>query len=211
MQNCGGPSDGTSYTDCIIIVKRENKMNRKIELIHIQKDLSQEYQQNIEQRAKRYLSVRPHKIIPFTHFAAVSAEVYKLFRDGHFYGAIALTQAMSEALVRFMCKCNSFRSEKNHEKNVDKLFQRKFIEKELKDKLLELWNNRHDYHHLNYSIEQDRQKLELLAQEKIKLLNEIESIVFAFTINNSGAIVPQQPKYWPDIKKGKVPVYLRCE
>ena len=182
-------------------------MNKKIELIHIQKDLSQEYQQSIEQRAKRYLSVRPHKIIPLTHFAAVSAEVPKLFRDGHFYGAIALTQAISEALVRFMCKCNSFRSEKDHEKNIDKLFQRKFIDKELKDKLLELWNSRHDYHHLNYSIEQDRQKLESLAQEKIKLLNEIEGIVFAFTINN-GAIVPQQPKYWPDIEKGKVFILL---
>ena len=185
-------------------------MNKKFELIRIQKDLIQEYQQNIEQRAKRYLSVRPHEIIPLTHFAAVSAEVHKLFRDGHFYGAIALTQAVSEALLRFMCKCNSFRSEKNHEKNVDKLFQRKFIDKELKDKLLELWNSRHDYHHLNYSIEQDRQKLESLAQEKIIFLNEIESIVFAFTLN-SGAIDPQHPKYWPDIKKGKLPVYLRCE
>jgi hypothetical protein len=60
------------------------------------------------------------------------------------------------------------------------------------------------------SIEQDRQKLESLALDKTKLLNEIESIVFAFTLRN-GAIVPQQPKYWPDIDKGQIPVFLRCD
>ena len=48
-------------------------MRENIEQIQIQHDLRQEYQQDIERRAKRYLSVRPHKIIPFTHFAAVSS------------------------------------------------------------------------------------------------------------------------------------------
>lgn len=185
-------------------------MRENIEQIQIQHDLRQEYQQDIDRRAKRYLSVRPHKVIPFTHFAAVSSEVPKLFRDGHFYGAIALTQAVSEALVRFMCECNSFGAEKDYEKNVATLLKRNLIDEGLKDKLLHLWNNRNDYHHLNSNIEQDRQKLESLALNKIKLLNEIESMVFAFTLRN-GAIVPQQPKYWPDIDKGKIPVFLRCD
>ena len=159
-------------------------MREKIEQIQIQHDLRQEYQHDIERRAKRYLLVRPHKIIPFTHFAAVSTEVSKLFRDGHFYGAIALTQAVSEALVRFMCECNSFRAAKDYEKNVSALLKRNLITEGLKDKLLDLWNNRHDYHHLKSSIEQDRQKLESLALDKIKLLNEIESKVFAFTFKS---------------------------
>jgi len=185
-------------------------MREKIEQIQIQHDLSQEYQHDIERRAKRYLLVRPHKIIPFTHFAAVSTEVSKLFRDGHFYGAIALTQAVSEALVRFMCERNSFRAAKDYEKNVAALLKRNLITEGLKDKLLDLWNNRHDYHHLKSSIEQDRQKLESLALDKIKLLNEIESKVFAFTFTK-GAIVPQQTKYWPNIDKDKMPVFLRCD
>ena len=118
---------------------------------------------------------------------------------------IAFTQAQASSEKVFQVKGFSCTSPRHNE--VDRFV--KFIDEELKYKLLELWNNRHDYHHLNYSIEQDRQKLESLAQEKIKLLNEIESIVFAFTFNN-GAIVPQQPKYWPDSEKGKMPVYLRC-
>jgi uncharacterized protein YutE (UPF0331/DUF86 family) len=186
-------------------------MRDDIEKIRFLHDLRQEYQLDIEQRVKRYLSVKPHMVIPYTHFAAVSSEVPKLFRDGHFYGAIALSQAVSEALVRFMCECNSFRPTKDYEKNVAILLKRNLIDEELKDKLLGLWNNRHDYHHLNLSIEQDRRKLESLALDKTKLLNEIESIVFAFNLGRNGEIVPQHPKYWPDIDKGQMPVFLRCD
>jgi restriction endonuclease S subunit len=43
--------------------------------------------------------------------------------------------------------------------------------------------------------EKERKKLEELALEKVRLLNEIEKEVFDFSIFN-GAITPKNPKYW---------------
>ena len=106
-----------------------------------------------------YLKVKPHDVIPATHFSAVSAEISFLFRDGHFYGSIALSQALAEALVRFMCECNSFKPGKDFEKNVEKLLKRSFITTELKNAFSEIWKKRNDYHHLNRQIEKDRGSL----------------------------------------------------
>lgn len=52
--------------------------------------IKQEFEQTLSSRVERYLKIKPHGIIPFTEFAPVSAECAFLFRDGHFYGAIAV-------------------------------------------------------------------------------------------------------------------------
>ena len=163
--------------------------------------LRQEFEQTLPQRLTRWLQVKPHDLIPATHFAAASSECGKLFRDGHFYGCIALTQAVAEALVRFMCQRNSWRPGKQFEKNVETLSKRKVIKGELKKSLLKIWEQRNDYHHLNQSVERDRGELEKLAKRKCDLLLQAEQQVFAFTVC-SGKIVPKCPKYWP---KGETP------
>lgn len=66
--------------------------------------LRQEFELTLEDRVNRYLELKPHGIIPNSHFAAVSAECHLLYRDGHFYGAVSLTLAVAEALVKFLCK-----------------------------------------------------------------------------------------------------------
>ena len=92
---------------------------------------------------------------------------YSTVRDGHFYGCTALTQAVVEALVRFMCESNGWRASKQFEKNVETLSKRKFIKAELKKSLLEIWTQRNDYHHLNPNIERDWRKLEKLAKGSV--------------------------------------------
>jgi hypothetical protein len=173
----------------------------------VEDSLRQECEATIGERARRYLQVKPHSVIPATHFAAVSAEVTLLFRDGHYYGCIALAQEVAEALVRFMCERNSFKPVKEFEKNVGKLYTRNFINNELKSAFLRIWEKRDDYHHLNSTIEKDRQKLEGLALEKARLLNEIESKVFNFTIFD-GCLNPTNPRYW-DINGDYTQGFLR--
>ncbi len=141
------------------------------------------------------------------HFASASAECRELFRDRHFYGCIALTQAVAEALVKFLCKRNGWRSNKVYEKNLDKLFTRKFISEQAKNGLQKIWEKRDDYHHLNESIATDLQALGVLAKEKLELLNKVESEIFAFKFVD-GKIAPIQPKYW-DIDGGEAEVFLR--
>ena len=80
----------------------------------------------------------------------------------------------------------------------------------MKKRFLSLWEKRDDYHHLNHTIETDRQKLETLAYEKVSLLKEIESEVFEFSVID-GKLVPKNRKYWTLQANGTVPVFLRLE
>jgi hypothetical protein len=176
----------------------------------IEDGFKQEFEQTLPSRVMRYLKVKPHGIIPLTEFAPVSDECVLLFRDGHFYGAIALSQAVVEAIAKFLCQKNGWKPKKSFEENIAKLETRQFISKNMKEKFLSLWEKRDDYHHLNPTIETDRQKLEALAYEKVTILKEIESEVFKFSIVD-GKLVPENRKYWSVQPNGTVPVFLRLE
>ncbi len=173
-----------------------------------QDGIKQEFEQSLSSRVERYLKVKPHGIIPLTKFAPVSTECALLFRDGHFYGAIALSQAVGEAIARFLCQKNGWKPNKSFEDNIGKLETRQFISKTMKEKFLSLWEKRDDYHHLNPTIETDCQKLEVLAYEKVSILKEIESGIFRFSIVG-GNLVPENSKYWDVQQNGTVPVFLR--
>ncbi|MBU0978218.1 hypothetical protein KKF92_00085 [Patescibacteria group bacterium] len=186
-----------------------NNTRKLVEKTQLKDTLQQEFDFSLEQRIERYLELKPHRIIPNSHFASVSAECHLLYRDAHYYGTISLTQAVAEALVKFLCTVNSWKPDKVFEKNLKQLEKRGKIAGELKTEFSKIWKRRDDYHHLNLQIEQDRQKLEILAKEKLACLKQIEEELFAFSTNN-GKLVPKFPKYW-DQKDGKVPVYLRLD
>ena len=95
--------------------------NELIQRIHVEESIRGEFELTFSERVDRYLEVKPHGIVPYTHFSVASTECSSLFRDGHFYGCIALTQAVAEALVRHMSKRSFGRQEKVFEKNVEKL------------------------------------------------------------------------------------------
>ena len=172
--------------------------------------LKQEYEQTLSSRVQRYFKVKPHGIVPYTQFAPVSAECALLFRDGHFYGCIALSQAVAEAIVRFLCQKNGWKPKKNYEENIARLQTRQFISSEIKDKFLRIWEKRDDYHHLNLNIETDRVKLEAFAYEKVLLLKEIESEIFRFSVVD-GKVAPENRKYWVLQQNDTIPVFLKLE
>jgi len=176
----------------------------------LEENLRSEFEATIKDRVGRYLEVKPHEIIPNTHFSQVSTQISALFRDGQFYGCIALSQAVGEALVRYMCQKNKFKPAKTFENNLDKLYKRRFLSTTVKDQLTELWNGRDDYHHLNSNILQDRYKLQDLAREKAHLLTEIEKSVFEYTVN-MGKLAPKHPQYWDIDSQSQVQAFLRLE
>lgn len=186
-----------------------DKTKEVMEKVQIKDDLKQEFESMLEQRVKRYLELRPHGIIPNSHFAAVSAECYFLYRDGHYYGTISLVQAVAEALVRFLCKINGWGPNNNFEKNLKQLTARGKLTNELATSFREIWKDRDDYHHLNFKIEQDRQKLELLAKNKLACLKHIEKALFAYS-TIKGNFIPQYPKYW-DQKQNTIQAFLRLD
>jgi len=176
----------------------------------VEDSIKQDFEQTLSSRAKRYLKVKPYEIVPYTPFAPASSEVTFLFRDGYFLGCIALAQAVTEALARFLCRKNDWKPEKKLENNVAKLEKRKFISEEIGNKFLKIWEKRDDYHHLNSNIETEQKKLEEIAYEKVLLLKEIESEIFKFSFIN-GSLIPENKKYWKLQKNGTVPVFLKLE
>jgi len=182
--------------------------DENIERFSIESTLRQLFEQTLPERIKRYLEIKPHPIIANHHFSSVSTECIDLFRDGHFFGCVSLVQAVAEALAKFLCIRNQWNPKKHFEKNITKLFSRKFISIQTKDCFLQIWKTRDDYHHLNPNIEIDHQKLESMARNKLNLLKSIESDIFAFTFVD-GKICPTNMKYW-DIDGDRTDVYLRC-
>jgi hypothetical protein len=173
-------------------------------------ELVQQCHSSAPERVGRYLRARHHGIVANSPFALASAECIDLFRDGHFYGAISLSQAVGEALVRHMCFSNRWRPAENFEENVRQLKQRRFIDAGIEVELLRLWERRDDYHHLNPSVASDRTTLEDLALIKIRALGEVEQFVFAWAPSETpGAISLLRPQYWPDKSDGRVNVFLR--
>jgi len=190
------------------LTMRKSIMEEEWERKRIENDLRQLFEQSLPGRIRRYQEVKPHPIVANHHFSLVSAECIDLFQDGHFYGCISLAQAVAEALVKFLCNRNQWKPEKSFEKNLEKLVSRRFISEQTRDCLEQIWKKRDDYHHLNQSVQKDRQKLEAMAKAKMKLLNKVEGEIFAFTIVD-GKICPSKPKYW-DIDGNKADVFLRC-
>ncbi len=187
---------------------REELIQHSIRQKQAEDSIKQEFEQTLADRVARYLQVSQAGIIPNHYFAAASTECIFLFRDGHFYGCISLVQAVAEAIIKFLCQKNSWKPCSNFEENVNNLFVRGFISERLKGKFLEIWGNRDDYHHLNSTVEVDRQKLTELARGKICLLAETEKEIFNFAVNPDGSIAPKQPKYWEGTN---CEVFLRLE
>ena len=180
-----------------------------IEKKETEESLRMEFESTLSDRVSRYIQVKPHGISPNQHFASISGECAELYRDGHFYGCIALTQAVAEALVRFLCEQNSWKPGKQFEENVKNLCTRTKHPPQLADQLLKIWQRRDDYHHLNPSIEKDRSQLQILAEQKARLLASVEGEVFGFTVKQ-GTLIPNYPKYW-DINGDHSTVFLRLD
>lgn len=149
-------------------------------------------------------------VVPYEHFSAASDECGSLYRNGHYYGCIALTQAVTEALVRFVWQVRIGKARNQGGKFEDllkDLWRKKLIPQEVRDKLDTIWSQRNDYIHLTHKVEQDPQKLRVLAREKLELLGDVERYFFGYTFDN-GALVPNHREYWP-IAGGDLLAYVR--
>jgi uncharacterized protein YutE (UPF0331/DUF86 family) len=188
----------------------KDKISKLIRKTQARDTLKQTFDLTVDARVERWIDIKPHEIIPNSHFAAVSMESYELYRDGYFYGAISLSQSVAEALVRFICEKNGERF--SSYENALQILKRKGI---INDQLLDLFTTirkaRNDYHHLNSDIETERQALGGLAKEKLQALQVIEAEIFAYT-TNEGKIRPAYPQYWDvNTEGGTIQVYLRID
>jgi hypothetical protein len=163
----------------------------------IETSIRNEVLRTLSDRAARFLQVRGMVLVPDAPFAAPSAECAAQFRDGHYFGCIALTQTVLEAVVRHIWQVQLEKKpnqEGSFEKKLDALHKKKLISDAWKTKLDQMWADRHTFLSLCPSEESDRQKLEDMASHTLKLLNELEHKFFGFAVRDE-IVLPDHSEY----------------
>jgi hypothetical protein len=114
-------------------------------------------------------------------FAAPSAECVRLFDNGHYFGCIALAQAILEAVIRYVWQIK-LTKKPNHDRSftriLEALHKKQFIADDLKTKLDQIWADRQSFHYLRTLVECDQRKLKESASNLLKLLDHLEREFF---------------------------------
>lgn len=160
-------------------------------------------------RADRASRTEVHGVIPNHFFSAASSECRDVFIDGHFYGCISLAQAVAEGLSSHLGRLHQVAAKKDPHQRVQRLRDKGVISGSALDAFSRIWgSDRNTLHHLNADVPTDYTELERRAEECVKALLEIESELFAFSINE-GRIGPKNPIYWPKSDAEHTEVFLR--
>jgi hypothetical protein len=144
--------------------------------------IKNEILQTRSNRAIRFPQVQGTILVSEGPFAAPSVECAEHFRGGHYFGCIALTQAVLEAVIRHAWQRKLKKKpnqESSFDKNLEALHKRRFITDEWKTKLNQMWAERHSFQHLRPSVESDQKTLEEKARKNLNLLNELEQTFFS--------------------------------
>jgi hypothetical protein len=172
----------------------------------IEASIRHEVLRTLADRAARFLQVRGMVRVHDSPFAASAAECAAQFCEGHYFGCIALTQDVLEAIVRHICQVQ--RKKQPHqagsfEKNLAALHKKRLISDVWKTQLDQMWADRHTFLSLRPSEEAQQQQLEATARHMLTLLNELEQAFFGFAVRD-GMVLPDHPEYW-SIKEVGIP------
>lgn len=206
-------SNGKPSADPILPKTRLSKSKKQSQVDErrrIEDAIKNEVLKTLSERADRFLQAQGAVLVPDGPFAAPSMECAEQFRDGHYFGCIALTHAVLEAVIRHVWQIKlkkKLNQEGSFEKNLAALHKKNFVSDEWKTKLDQMWSERHSFHHLRPTVESDQRKLEETARNTLLMLNDLEQDFFGFEVNE-GVIVPNHPEYW-SIKDGESLVFVR--
>jgi len=181
--------------------------------IAVKENIESRYQSSIEEMIDRYIEIEHQGIIGGHYFAPASSECISLYRDGYFIGAVMMSHAINEGIMKFVVERNGIERNQTDgtartvESLVSELIEKIIISGACGDASMRIWKSyRNDIHHMNPTVA--KIDFKELAQQNLKHLATIEKELFDYK-NDNGVIVPTHPKYW-DIKgDGPTQVFLR--
>lgn len=176
----------------------------------LKRSIRASFEAGLPRAALRASKVHFQNVIPGHWFSAAASECMRMYVDGHFYGAISVSQAYIEALGKFIIECHGAKPTKNVGLMWKRLKEKDIVSGMAQNAAKSILDNRNDFHHLNKEIETDYHKLEARGLECLTNLHIIESEVFSHSFVN-GAIMPHNSRYWAEVKdnQSRVRVYLR--
>ena len=186
-----------------------------IKRIMIKESIESQCSSFIEEKIDRYLEIEHQEIIGGHYFAPASSECIYLYRDGYFIGAVMMSHAINEGIMKFVAERNDIErhkpdgTTKTIAELIEELREKSIISNTCADASVKIWNSyRADIHHMNPTIA--KIGFEKLAQQNLKRLTTIEKEIFDFKINN-GVIVPNKQKYWDIKADDTATVFLRLD
>lgn len=185
-----------------------------IKRIRVKESIEAQCKSFIEEKIDRYLEIEHQGIIGGHYFAPASSECIYLYRDGYFIGAVMMSHAINEGIIKLVAERNNIERHKPDATKtiaevIDELRERDIISNACADASMEIWRSfRADIHHMNPTVATIN--FRKLAQKNLKRLSTIEKEIFGFK-NNKGTIVPNQPMYWDIKSDGTTPVSLRLD
>jgi hypothetical protein len=166
---------------------------------HVKRSLASEMERTLDERVERYLSIDRQQLVPSHHFTPAITECFKLYRDGNFLSCTMVSQAIVEALVRFVAERNGFLPADKEQKPelAARLNEAGVVTAVFVEAVTRIHRSfRNDFHHMNPQIA--RIDIVSLATRNAKDLAAVQNEIFGFSLQD-GLLIPTQKKYW-DIK-----------
>jgi hypothetical protein len=183
--------------------------------IRVKESIEAHYQSFIDEKIDRYLEIERQGIIGGHYFASASSECIYLYRDGYFIGAVMMSHAINEGIIKFVAERNDIQKSrtdgttKTIEDLINDLRGKEIISTDCGNTSIKIWRSyRNDIHHMNPTVA--KIDFKQLAKQNLNRISIIEKEIFDFKIKN-GAISPTNPKYWDIKKDGTASVFLRLE
>lgn len=187
----------------------------KIKRIRLRENIESQHKSSIDEKITRYLEIEHQGIIGGHYFANASSECIYLYRDGYFIGAVMMSHAINEGIIKFIAERNSISRQKGNgdtktiEGLINEFKEKRIISNDCAESSTKIWKSfRADIHHMNPTV--SKIDFPKTAQQNLKCLSTIEREIFGHDIN-SGAMAAHQPKYWDINKDGTTTTFLRLE
>jgi hypothetical protein len=173
---------------------------------NIENHLRQKFESDLMERVRRTLDLNYQRVIGGHYFAAASSQCLELYRDGYMLGCIMCSQALLEAILKFVAQRNQMESKKEVELLIVDLESKKVLNQKALSVAKLAWRHRNDFHHLNPGV--SAIDLEAKAKECVEAIFALEEEIFGASFIN-GALSPKNSIYWDVREDNTVPVFLR--
>lgn len=187
-----------------IIVIHQNR--NTMAAANIENHLRRKFESDVNERVRRTTDLKYQKIIGGHYFAAASLQCLELYRDGHMLGCIMCSQALLEAILKFVAQRNRMEYKQDVEALIAGLESKKVLNQKALGAAKLAWHHRNDFHHLNPGI--SAIDLEAKAKECVEAICALEEEIFCASFVN-GALSPKNLIYWDVRADNTVPVFLR--
>jgi hypothetical protein len=154
----------------------------------IENYLRRKFEADLQARVRRTQELSYPRVIGGHYFAAASSQCLELYRDGYMLGCIMCSQALLEAVLKFVAQRNGMEFNKEVEDLIRDLVAKRILNDNALNAAKLAWRHRNDFHHLNSGISVI--DLETKAKECVEATCTLEEEIFGVSFV-AGALRPK--------------------